>query len=603
MERIAKMTFARYALIGSSVLIFGIAAYHLSNVAGPSLAPVADRLRLSHLSDPSIWLAIVVLGLWAFGGWIAAWKILKRKYSKSVDLMQDRFDKEIRLLDSAIDQHSIVSVTDRNGILIRVNKKFEEAFGYSREDILGKAMPFLYAPAQDPKGATNKLIGDGPHVHFSDVHGAVTGGKVWSGEQALLRANGETIYVMSTIIPHFDKDGHHVQTVSLRTDITQQRMNDAQRQLTCLLDELQDEVFLYDVETLDITYMNKSALARCDWSGKDIAGKTIADTSAGFSTDAFRDYVAPLMDGSRDVVSIETQHEKGPIEVSTRIYTGTSGRPVFLSVLRDTSERKKLQVVKMDTMALVSHELRTPLTSIKGALRLIQSGVAGELTPEIKGMIDIASRNSDRLLLMVNDILVLEKMNAKKADFSMEETDLARLVTDAVSINQGYAEELGVRYVADPAPADTLITGNGDRLMQVMTNLMSNAAKYSPKGGEVHVGVRDRGQFWQVYVTDNGPGVPENARATIFDSFTQFSAADGTKRSGTGLGLQICKKIILHHKGRISYESEPGVETTFYFDLPKLAAPSESTVIEFRRASERKDRPAEGKKTDLARNG
>jgi len=287
-----------------------------------------------------------------------------------------------------------------------------------------------------------------------------------------------------------------------------------------------------------------------------------------------------LMDGSREVVSIETNHEKGPVEVSTRIYSGPNGTPVFLSVLRDTSERKKLRSVKMNTMAMVSHELRTPLTSIKGALRLLQSGVTGELKPEIKGMIDIASRNSDRLLHMVNDILVLEKMNADKDEFALEETDLSMLIEEALSVNKGYGDELGVSFVQDPVPPRSLVSGNSIRLMQVMTNLMSNAAKYSPKGGTVHVGVRRQGQFLRVYVTDNGPGVPEDARATIFDSFTQFSAADGTTRSGTGLGLQICKKIVARHKGRISFTSDPGIETTFYFDLPRLAGAPDLTLVE-----------------------
>lgn len=603
LEQVTTMTLARLTFIGVSVLILG-ATIH--NVAGGFEFPFASMLAsigFSRLTDPTNLMALLVLGLWAFGGWIAAWKILKRKYSRSARQMENRFNQEIRLLDSAIDQHSIVSIADRDGTLIRVNKNFEEAFGYSGDDIIGKSVSILYDSPEAAPDSPRVLEKEDGHAPFADIHGAVRDGMVWSGEQSLRRANGDVIRVMSTVLPNFDDQGNHVQTVSLRTDITQQRVNEAQRQLTRLLDELQDEVFLYDVETLEISYMNKSALARCEWSAKDITSKTIADTSAGFSVPAFRAHVAPLMDGSRDVVSIETKHEKGPIEVSTRIYTGPSGNAVFLSVLRDTSERKKLQLVKMDTMALVSHELRTPLTSIKGALRLIQSGVAGDLTPEIQGMIDIASRNSDRLLLMVNDILVLEKMNANKVEFVMEETDLSALVRDAVSINQGFAEELGVRFVTDTAPHQPLITGNSERLMQVMTNLMSNAAKYSPKGGEVHVGVRDRGNSWQVYVTDNGPGVPENARATIFDSFTQFSAADGTSRSGTGLGLQICKKIVLRHKGRISYESEPGIETTFYFDLPKLAAPPQGTVIEFKRSSGKRGRHTSGTDTDMVRNG
>jgi two-component system, OmpR family, sensor histidine kinase VicK len=580
------------------------ASYPRSAGAAENFQPLAALpTGISGLAGSTLGLAILALALCTFGGWTAAHKILKRRYSRTIKNLEHRFNHEIRLLDSAIDQHSIVSVTDRDGNFLKVNKNFEDAFGFSSAEIIGKCTSVLYGAAVVEQDASTDLGETCPTASFCDVHTSIQNGLVWSGGQTLRRANGETVHMMSTILPHFDDQGNHVHTVSLRTDITQKRMDESQRQLTRMLEELQDEVFLYDVDELKISYMNKSALARCEWTAEEALGRPIADTAANFSVPHFRAHVAPLMDGSRDVVSIETTHEKGPVEISTRIYVGPNGNEVFLSVLRDTSERKKLKAVKMNTLATVSHELRTPLTSIKGALRLVQSGVAGELSSEIKSMIDIASRNSDRLLDMVNDILVLEKMNANKVDFTLEETDLAAVVMDAVSINKGFGDELGVSFVYDPLPPRSLVAGNSDRLMQVMTNLMSNAAKYSPPGGTVHVGVRNQGKTLRVYVTDNGPGVPEDARATIFDSFTQFSAADGTTRSGTGLGLQICKKIVARHHGSISYESDPGKETTFYFDLPNLAGTPELTVIESGSPAGRRKTHLLHEQTDMASNG
>jgi two-component system, OmpR family, sensor histidine kinase VicK len=597
------MTLNRPSRAGVSTLIVSV-TYPFSAGAAEDFQPLAVLpAGVLVLAGSTLWLAILALVLCTFGGWAAAHKILKRRYSKTIKNLEHRFNHEIRLLDTAIDQHSIVSVTDRDGVFLKINKNFEDAFGYPSEEIIGKCTSVLYGAADVEQAASTDLGEAHPPTRFSDVHISVQNGLVWSGEQTLRRANGETVLMMSTILPHFDDLGNHVHTVSLRTDITQKRMDESQRQLTRMLDELQDEVFLYDVDTLKISYMNKSALARCEWTSEDAQSRTIADTAANFSVPHFRMHVAPLMDGSRDVVSIETKHEKGPVEISTRIYVGANGNEVFLSVLRDTSERKKLKAVKMNTLATISHELRTPLTSIKGALRLIQSGVAGELSHDIKSMIDIASRNSDRLLDMVNDILVLEKMNSNKVDFTLEETDLAAVIMDAVSINKGFGDELGVSFVYDPLPPRSLVAGNSDRLMQVMTNLMSNAAKYSPPGGTVHVGVRNQGKTLRVYVTDNGPGVPEDARATIFDSFTQFSAADGTTRSGTGLGLQICKKIVARHHGSISFESDPGNETTFYFDLPNLAGTPELTVIESDRSASRNETNLLHEKTDMVGNG
>ncbi len=583
-------------ILGAAYLVSAAALHHAQGTGTPLFG-------IEGLADTTLLIALIAVVVCFAVGWTAAYKILKQSYRHSVQDLRQHFNSEIRLLDTAIDQHSIVSVIDRDGEFVKVNTNFEAAFGYSSKEIIGKSASILYL-ADQKDGAMSNDPGDfHPATTFSDVHNSVREGQVWSGEQTLRRKNGDIIHVMSTILPHFDKNGNHTQSVSLRTDITQKRMTESQRQLTRMLDELQDEVFLYDVDTLRLSYMNKSALARCEWTAEEVLGRTIADTASNFSTPLFRAHVAPLMDGSRDVVSIETKHEKGPVEVSTRIYTGPNGKPVFLSVLRDTSERKKLKSVKMNTMAMVSHELRTPLTSIKGALRLLQSGVTGELRPEVKSMIDIASRNSDRLLHMVNDILVLEKMNANKDDFALEETDLASLIQEAVSVNKGYGDELGVTFLQDPIPVRALVAGNGIRLMQVMTNLMSNAAKYSPKGGVVRVGVRREGQFLRVYVTDNGPGVPENARATIFDSFTQFSAADGTTRPGTGLGLQICKKIVARHNGRISFTSDPGVETTFFFDLPRMAGAPDLTVVRSDSPSVREDTKRHHEETNMASNG
>jgi len=589
--------------IGLGALLLGTTYLVSARITGSN--PIADALpsAFQFLTNPTHFLAVLAFPISISAGWITAHKILKRKYQHSIEKMEHRFDSEIRLLDSAIDQHSIVSITDRDGVIQKVNKNFEAAFGYNEADIVGQPSAILYLPKDMQPNAPNDPVDIHPTTSFSDVHTEVQSGRVWSGEQSLRRANGDVIHVMSTILPHFDERGNHIQSISLRTDITQKWLTESQRQLTRMLDELQDEVFLYDVETLKISYMNKAALARCEWSAEDATGRSIADTAAKFSLPHFRKHVAPLLDGSRDVVSIETKHEKGPVEVSTRIYTGLKGNPVFLSVLRDTSERRKLKSVKMNTMAMVSHELRTPLTSIKGALRLLQSGIAGELNPKIKGMIDIASRNSDRLLDMVNDILVLEKMNANKLEFSLEETDLAALVQEAVTVNKGYGDELGVQFVQDPAPPRAMVSGNAVRLMQVMTNLMSNAAKYSQRGGAVHVGVKSEGKFLRVYVTDNGPGVPEEARETIFDSFTQFSAADGTTRSGTGLGLQICKKIVSRHNGKISYESDPGVETTFYFDIPKLNGRPDLTLVKSDGPARAQDANLHGQDSDMASNG
>jgi signal transduction histidine kinase len=105
--------------------------------------------------------------------------------------------------------------------------------------------------------------------------------------------------------------------------------------------------------------------------------------------------------------------------------------------------------------------------------------------------------------------------------------------------------------------------------MQVMSNLMSNAAKFSPSGSPITLGVEDRGEVWRVFVRDNGPGIPEDARKTLFDSFTQVDGMDSKNHQGTGLGLAICKEIVTRHEGHIAFDTEIGKGSTFYFELEK----------------------------------
>jgi signal transduction histidine kinase len=258
------------------------------------------------------------------------------------------------------------------------------------------------------------------------------------------------------------------------------------------------------------------------------------------------------------------------VEILTHLDETPDGTRVLVSVVRDTSERKKAEQIRLSSVATVSHELRTPLTSIKGALRLLESGVAGELGPDAARMVTVARRNSDRLLTIVNDILDLEKMASGETTFQKKEIDLGALLSEAAEANAAFAAECGVRFETERPEEPALVWGDPDRLMQVMSNLMSNAAKFSPDGSSIRLGIEDREDVWRVFVSDRGPGIPEAARKTLFDNFTQVADMAGKHQQGTGLGLSICREIVSRHRGHIAFETEVGKGSTFYFELGKL---------------------------------
>ncbi len=241
---------------------------------------------------------------------------------------------------------------------------------------------------------------------------------------------------------------------------------------------------------------------------------------------------------------------------------------VFTGIVRDITERVKVERMKSEFISTVSHELRTPLTSIRGSLALIVGGVVGELPAKIKPLIEIAHKNSERLILLVNDILDMEKIEAGKMEFDMQPTKLMPLLAQALEGNRAYGEQYKVSYALENELPDMMIKVDTNRLMQVFANLLSNAAKFSPSGGKVLVAVECIAQQVRVSVKDHGSGIPDAFKGQIFQKFAQADASDTKKKGGTGLGLSITKAIIEQMGGNIGFTSHPNVETTFFVEFP-----------------------------------
>lgn len=483
-------------------------------------------------------------------------RLRRRGFERQKSALNDRMVREIDFRETAINTHAIVSVTDRDGRIREVNENFEAAFGYTRDEVLGESSELLY----DRRGE---------QARFEEIRDATQAGLVWTGEQRLRRKSGEYIYVNSTVVPQFDDTGAHVRNITIRTDVTKARLAEADRFLREMLEELQDEVYIYYVDTLQISYANRSARNRCEWSREELPQKRIADSAPNFDENAFRFHVQPLVDGCREIVSIEVMHPKGPVEISTRLQERADGRAVFVSVLRDTSWRKEIESAKVSSISTVSHELRAPLTSILGSLRLLRGGAVGQIDEQAASVVDIAQRNGKRLLSVVNDILDIEKIHANQMDFKMEDVELVGLLNEAIEMNRGYATEHGIglktRFDMDRA----VIQGDANRLMQVLTNLLSNAVKFSPDAGVVELSASHTERGLRVSVRDTGPGIPPSDQKKLFKMFAQLNPVDGRRRDGTGLGLAIVKSILKRHQFRVGVNSKVGEGSEFYFDIPR----------------------------------
>jgi PAS domain S-box-containing protein len=244
-------------------------------------------------------------------------------------------------------------------------------------------------------------------------------------------------------------------------------------------------------------------------------------------------------------------------------------------VFFDLTERQKVERLKSDFVSTVSHELRTPLTAIRGALGLLSGGVLGELTPDAMNVVQIAHQNAERLVRLVNDILDMQKIEAGKMDFDLTVCDLAELVERSISDNRAYVDQFSVRMALAARPDRALVRVDRHRILQVLANLISNAAKFSPPGGEVMLRCVEQGGAFCVEVSDQGRGIPEEFRDQIFGKFAQADASASRPRGGTGLGLSISKSIIECHEGAIDFHAREGGGTTFYFTIPTLDAVQE----------------------------
>ncbi|NNJ95308.1 MAG: GAF domain-containing sensor histidine kinase [Halobacteria archaeon] len=238
---------------------------------------------------------------------------------------------------------------------------------------------------------------------------------------------------------------------------------------------------------------------------------------------------------------------------------------------------KELQTLdrsKDEFISTVSHELRSPLTSINGSLSLLMNNKAGELQDRQRQMVEIAARNSERLLGIVNDILDLAKLEAGKLEIDRGPCNLVDLLENALELNRPYCTQCNCHVVLEYEECDRSILINCDehRMLQVLTNLLTNAAKYSRDDEDIEVSLVIDGDSARIEVTDHGPGIPEDQQQHVFERFKQIGTPVNQKMAGTGLGLRISKQLIELHDGTIGFRSIPGESTTFYLTLPLAPA-------------------------------
>ena len=396
-------------------------------------------------------------------------------------------------------------------------------------------------------------------------------------EYVRIADNGEKFYVSLSGVPIYDAAGNFNGYRGVGTNITErkraeQALRDSERELRQLTNAVPAVISYADAQ--ERMCLCNNAMARLlGRTPEMIINRTMREI---FGEDRYRvlePHVRRALAGEEahfERTQITDQGDVRHLAVQYAPRRNERGEVEgFYTLATDITEIRRLERLKSEFVSTVSHELRTPLTSIRGSLGLLSGGVGGELPDKAKGLIEIAKNNCERLIRLINDMLDIEKIESGNMTFNLRPVELMELIDQVARANDGFADQHGVRLQVTAAVPGARVQGDGDRLAQVLTNLISNACKFSPAGSSVDIAITKLDERLRVEVADHGPGIADEFRKRIFQKFSQADATSTRKEGGTGLGLSISKAIIERLGGAIGFHSEPGKGATFYFELPE----------------------------------
>jgi len=506
----------------------------------------------------SLLAAIVVM----FGaGVLLVWHTLRRVRAERA------VEKTFSLLRSTMENVSQgVAVFDSQQRLIAWNARYAELRGLN--------------PLKLHAGMSwNEILGMGVKLVVTDQTGVLDGSKVpgimAAGEPIDvegIRADGAAFQLRGQRM----HDGNYIVTY---TDVTALKLSerahrDQAARLSAILDGALDAIVTIN-ESGSIESWSRSAERLFGYTAAEVLRRNVRvlmpEPHSSAHDGYFRRYLQTgegrIVGQRREVEAVHKDGRRIPVDLGiSEMRVGT--RRLFIGILRDLSSRQEIEQLKTGFVSTVSHELRTPLTSISGSLGLLAGGIAGALPAKAARLIDIAKLNCERLVRLINDILDLERAESGRLELRLAAQRLRSIARQAIEANRAYAQTFGtsIELAADSDDASVLV--DRDRLIQVLTNILSNAAKFSPRGTVVVVTIRAEFDSVRVSVRDRGPGIAPEFRSRIFQRFAQADSSDSRAKGGTGLGLSIAKTIVERLGGSIGFESVLGEGTTFHITLP-----------------------------------
>jgi len=492
-------------------------------------------------------------------GWVDLMKIIGNQFTVFIERRESHLlDKELTALVSTTSDGIYKVDLDLN---IRTwNLGAQVIYGYLPEEIIGQKVEMLYPKEHvfELKNIQESLLKFKTIEHFQTVRKTKNNQKIW---------------VENSYAPIVNEKGKVCAYSVISRDITQQKaVSDALK--------LNEEKFRHFVES------TQSWLWEVDLVGNFTFSNNASLELLGYSLDEIRNLNWKSLFLEKDKLEkdfielrakpnswkkklIQVLSKNGSVlwlESSVEEVRNQNLEPIgYRGVCRDVTKEVKIDISKNEFISMVSHELRTPLTSIIGAIGLMK--VKKEMDVESIELLDLADRNADRLLKLINDILDIEKLSLGKILLNNKNYEFSNVIHEAINIARTQAEKENIQIKEEKIFNNIFIYVDQDRLVQVILNLLSNAIKFSPKNGFIVVSNERRDGFIRLNIKDFGPGIPYEIQGRLFEKFVQGQTGD-TKVKGTGLGLNISKALIEQMGGSIGFTSQPTMGSTFFIDLP-----------------------------------
>jgi PAS domain S-box-containing protein len=461
-----------------------------------------------------------------------------------------------------------IVISDANTMITDVNPAYEALTGFSRHELIGQKTNIVKS------GLT-------PRTTFNEMWDNLRAHGKWVGEIINQHKDGSLWYSFLSVTQVLDEQGQVTAYVGIARDITaskalEQAIRSNANRLSAIVESVDKAIIMVDTEGVCV-FANHKVTDVLTLSADDVTGQSVHElrfkANQLFRGDPLLDWL-PAPDGTPPTTvetrTAETLSEPHQVfhEFSAPVLdeAGLSIGRIF--VYRDITKETEVDRMKSEFIATVSHELRTPMTSIKGSLGLVLGGIAGPLPDDARELLVIAQNNTDRLIRLINDILDISRIEAGKMEIKLAPLTVEGAVDRAVRELSGYASQRSITVTVDIPLTLPRAMADGDRLQQVLVNLISNAIKFSGAGTQVTVTAGVLGNQVYLRVQDQGPGIPLHQQEEIFTKFHRVDNASSRKTGGTGLGLAICKALVTEHGGQIWVKSEVGRGASFSFTLP-----------------------------------